>query len=191
MSSSTISVRLLTYNRHRRRPQDVRPRLAHVGIGFAPPGDDALLPHQLQRPHGQTNRQDVRLVAGRPRQLEQCQIVPVRLRHPEQELGVDNLQLGSVLLRRQGFGDFSRILRVQFTQVDRDVLEASLLDAVGGRGHEHPRHEDAAALVLGDPDVSLPRVLSKVGRPTADDAFLEGVLWGSSNSAFTLWIEMT
>jgi len=109
-------------------------------------------------------------------QLEQGQVIAVRLGHAEVEAGVDDLLQHAVLLHGQRLVDVAQILGVQLPQVDGDVRQLGLLDAVGGGGHHVGRDEHPAALVLRDADVRLPRVLGELGRSTADDALLQSVL---------------
>lgn len=89
---------------------------------------------------------------------------------------MDDLHLGAVFFRRKRFDYFPGVLGVQFAEVDDNVLETGLLDTVGCRCYEHPRHENATTLVLGYSDVRLPGVFCEVGRAASDDALLQGVL---------------
>lgn len=89
-----------------------------------------------------------------------------------------------VLLGWHRLLDGTRILRIVFAQVNDDVFHACLFDAVRGRRDEVTRDQHTAALIAGDADVRLPWVLAKLRFASADDSFLQGVVYGPRNAAF-------
>ena len=69
--------------------------------------------------------QDVLPVADWPREPQQGQVKPVRLRDPVLEIWVDGLVDDSQDLLRERFNVVSRILCVIFPQINCDVLQPS------------------------------------------------------------------
>lgn len=96
---------------------------------------------------------------------------------------MDQLLDDAMLFRRQRLHCGASVLCVQLAQVHDDILDASLLDAVGRRRDELARHQHATALELGDANVRLPGVLGKASGAPTDDALLQRVLCGPGDAA--------
>lgn len=94
--------RELTYDGHTGHLQHVGARMAHVRLRLAPAGDESLASDQPDGILGQADGQDVLRERRRLGQLQQGQIVAVRLCHAEVEARMDDLLQDTVLSTGSG-----------------------------------------------------------------------------------------
>lgn len=177
---------LLTDNGHTGYLQHIGAGMTHVRLRLAPAGNESLAAHQAYGILRQANGQNVLAEARGPCQLEQRQIVAIRLGDAKVEARMYDLLQHAVLLHGQRLVYMSQILCVQFAQIDRYVRQLGLLYAVRRRRHHVGRDEHAAALILRDAYVRQPRILPELGRSPADDALLQRVLCGARQAALGL-----
>lgn len=97
---------------------------------------------------------------------------------------MDKFAAHEMLFGRHRFNDGARILGVMFTQINDNVLHACLFNAMRCRYNEIPRNEDTTALIAGDANVRLPRILAKLCSSAANNSFLYCILNGTWNAAF-------
>ena len=68
------------------------------------------------------------------------------------------------------------VFGIVFSQMNSNLTQLGLVDAVGRGGDVPVVEEDAAALIARDPDVDLPRQLGKLCPFSADDPGAELIL---------------
>lgn len=85
---------------------------------------------------------------------------------------MDEFAADRMLFGRHRFIDGARILRIVFAEINGDVLHACLFNAMRGRYDEMPRDQHTAALITGDANVRLPRILAERCLTAANDSFL-------------------
>lgn len=73
-------------------------------------------------------------------QLQQCNIKSIRLCHSELKQWVNYFRCHSMLLCRQWLWHWTRVLCVQLAQIDRNILNIRLLDAMSSSGYESSGH---------------------------------------------------
>lgn len=83
---------------------------------------------------------DCSLITRRYRHLQQRQVISIWLRHPKPKSWMDNFSCYPMLFRRQRFGNRARVLCIQFAQIDDDVFDGRLLNAMRRRHNETPRY---------------------------------------------------
>lgn len=177
---------LLTYDGHTGHLQHISASMSHMSLRLAPPGYESLAAHQAYGILWQANGQYVLTESCGMCQLEQRQIITIRLCDAKVKARMNDLLQHAVLLYGQRLVYVTQILCVQFTQIYRYVRQLCLLYAMRCRGHHVRRDEHTAALILCNAYVRQPWILTKLRWSAANDALLQRVLCGARQAALRL-----